>query len=89
VESQVYKWPREATDTDAAALEQWLTGHGWEIDPTVFMAGARGLAVQVRRIGAAWQDGESGLLILPGERVEYDGERMRTVTRPAAASATV
>lgn len=67
--------------------EQWLSGHGWEIDPTVFMAGARGPAVQVRRIGAAWQDGELGLLILPGGTVEYDGERMRTVPRRVTGAA--
>ncbi|MFG2716520.1 hypothetical protein ACGFX2_39310 [Streptomyces goshikiensis] len=77
-----YEWPREATAVDAAALERWLGGHGWEVDPTVFMGGARGPAVQVQRIGAAWQDGEPGLLILPGEAVEYDGSRMRTVVRP-------
>jgi hypothetical protein len=86
VESQMYEWPREATDMNAATLEQWLAGHGWEIDPTVFMAGARGPAVQVRRIGAAWQDGEPGLLILPGEMVEYDGAQMRTVVRPVTAA---
>lgn len=83
----MYEWPREAPDTDAAVLKQWLTGHGWEIDPTVFMTGARGPAVQVRRIGAAWQDGEPGLLILPGETVEYDGERMHTVVRPVTGAA--
>ncbi|GAA1111016.1 hypothetical protein [Streptomyces javensis] len=49
------------------------------------MAGAFGRAVQVRRIGAAWQDGEAGLLILPGETVEYDGERMQIASRQAAA----
>ncbi|MFZ3475430.1 hypothetical protein ACODT3_43135 [Streptomyces sp. 4.24] len=56
-------------------LEVWLAGHGWEVDPTVYMAGAGGAAVQVRRIEAS--DGESGLLILPAETVVWDGERMR------------
>ncbi|MEU3725688.1 hypothetical protein [Streptomyces sp. NPDC031705] len=83
-----YEWPREATGLEAAALEQWLAGHGWEIDPTVFMAGARGPAVQIRRIGAACQDAEGGLLVLPGEAVEFDGARMRTVLRPIPAAAT-
>ncbi|MDX3166017.1 hypothetical protein PV516_19710, partial [Streptomyces scabiei] len=49
-------------------------------DPTVFMAGARGPAVQVRRIGSNWEDGEPGLLILPGEVVTYDGNRMYIAT---------
>jgi hypothetical protein len=52
----------------------------------VFMSGARGPVVQVRGIGGAWQDGQPGLLILPGEVVEYDGERMRIVARRAAAA---
>ncbi|MFF5705633.1 hypothetical protein ACFY7H_24550 [Streptomyces sp. NPDC012794] len=84
-----YAWPREATGTDAEALEQWLAGHGWEIDPTVFMAGSRGQAVQIRRIGTAWQDRDPGLLVLPGESVEFDGRRMRTADHltPAAAAA--
>ncbi|MEV5451295.1 hypothetical protein [Streptomyces sp. NPDC052535] len=72
-----FEWPRGASTGDSLALEQWLAGHGWEIDPTVFMAGASGPAVQVRRIGEAWRDGEAGLLILPGEVVQYDGARMR------------
>ncbi|MET8753932.1 hypothetical protein ABZW32_28095 [Streptomyces sp. NPDC004667] len=82
-----YAWPREATGTDATTLERWLAGHGWEVDPTVFMAGARGPAVQIRRIGAAWQDGEPGLLVLPGETVEFDGARMRTARGPVPAAA--
>jgi hypothetical protein len=52
------------------------------------MAGARGRAVQVRRIGADWREGEAGLLILPGETVEFDGERMRIAPRQVAAGAT-
>ncbi len=81
-----YEWPRGAEKADGEGLEHWLAARGWEVDPTVFMAGARGQAVQVRRIGAAWQDGEPGLLILPGEMVEYDGERMRIVQCPMAGS---
>ncbi|MFI8244125.1 hypothetical protein ACIF83_44000 [Streptomyces sp. NPDC085866] len=84
--TSTYEWPRDASSEDFAALEQWLGEHGWEVDPTVFMAGARGPAVQVRRIGGAWQDGEAGLLILPGEVAEYDGGRIRIATRPAAAA---
>jgi hypothetical protein len=72
-----YRWPRGASGEDSAVLEEWLAERGWEVDPTVFMAGARGPAVQVRRVGAAWQGGEPGLLILLGEVVEYDGIRMR------------
>ncbi|MCJ0875876.1 hypothetical protein [Streptomyces sp. AP-93] len=49
------------------------------------MSGARGPAVQVRRIGAAWQDGELGLLILPGEVAQYDGAQMRIVSCPIEA----
>jgi hypothetical protein len=86
--ASTFEWPRGASSDDSAALEQWLGERGWEVDPTVFMAGARGPAVQVRRVGGAWQDGEPGLLILPGEVVEYDGERMRIAARPAAAAAT-
>lgn len=71
-----------ALDVRAAATDG-AAGHD---DPTAFMAGARGPAVQVRRIGAAWEDGEPGLLILPGEVVEYDGTRMRIV-RPAPDTA--
>ena len=84
----IFEWPRPASDEDAAALERWLAGHGWEVDPTVFMAGAQGPAVQVRRTGEAWQDGEPGLLILPGETVEFDGTRMRVVrgALPAGSS---
>ncbi|MEU9267249.1 hypothetical protein AB0E04_17615 [Streptomyces sp. NPDC048251] len=88
-ETSTYQWPRGAGGADSAALEQWLVGHGWEVDPTVFMSGARGPAVQVRRIGAAWQDGEPGLLILPGEVVEYDGEQMRIASRPVEAVSPV
>ncbi|MFD4242750.1 hypothetical protein ACFWP3_14285 [Streptomyces sp. NPDC058525] len=84
-ETSTYWWLRGAGGADSAALEQWLAGHGWEIDPTVFMSGARGPAVQVRRIGAAWQDGEPGLLILPGEVVGYDCAQMRIVSRPIEA----
>ncbi|MCF1592397.1 hypothetical protein [Streptomyces muensis] len=83
-----YEWPRGASREDSAALEAWLAQHGWEVDPTVFMAGARGPAVQVRRVGSAWEDGEPGLLILPGEVVEYDGSGMRIAT-PASETATV
>ncbi|QKV98217.1 hypothetical protein HUT19_41590 (plasmid) [Streptomyces sp. NA02950] len=83
-----YEWPRGASSEDSAALEAWLAQHGWEVDPTVFMAGARGPAVQVRRVGSAWEDGEPGLLILPGEVVEYDGSGMRIATS-ASATATV
>ncbi|GGZ82175.1 hypothetical protein GCM10010371_47410 [Streptomyces subrutilus] len=72
-----YAWPRGATPSDMVRLEAWLAGHGWEVDPTVYMAGAGGAAVQVRRIGAGWADGEAGLLILPAETVEWDGSRMR------------
>ncbi|MGW5421637.1 hypothetical protein [Streptomyces sp. NPDC003943] len=70
-----FEWPQAASSENSAALERWLAEHGREIDPTVVMVGARGPAVQVRRIGLAWQDGEPGLLILPGDVVEYDGER--------------
>ena len=83
--SCTYEWPRGASTEDAKVLEAWLAEHGWEVDPTVFMAGARGPAVQVRRIGSDWEEGEPGLLILPGEVVEYDGRRMRIVT-PAPES---
>ncbi|MDT0453733.1 hypothetical protein [Streptomyces hesseae] len=84
--TSTYQWPRGASSEDFAALEQWLAGHCWEVDPTVFMAGARGPAVQVRRIGADWRYGEPGLLILPGETVQYDGARMCIAPRPIAAS---
>jgi hypothetical protein len=79
--TSTFEWPRDASIGDSLALEQWLATHGWEIDPTVSMAGARGPAVQVRRIGKSWRDGEAGLLILPGEVVEYDGDRMRSPVR--------
>ncbi|MEV6403909.1 hypothetical protein AB0M58_13315 [Streptomyces bobili] len=82
-----YEWPREASGEDYAALGEWLAERGWEVDPSVFMAGARGPAVQMRRVGAAWQDGEPGLLILPGEVVEYDGTCMRIA--PNQRTATV
>ncbi|MFE8941075.1 hypothetical protein ACFYNX_26810 [Streptomyces sp. NPDC007872] len=82
--TSMFEWPRGATGADSAALERWLGEHGWEVDPSVFMAGARGPSVQVRRIGAAWQDGEPGLLILPGEMVEHDKGMMRIAARPAA-----
>ncbi|MFD3546058.1 hypothetical protein ACFWUW_10645 [Streptomyces sp. NPDC058655] len=74
-----YLWPREATSSDMVRLEEWLVGRGWEVDPTVYMAGARGAAVQVRRIGADWADGEAGLLILPAETVVWDGRLMQIV----------
>lgn len=81
-----YEWPRGASGEDSAALEEWLSERGWEVDPSVFMAGARGPAVQVRRVGAAWQDGEPGLLILPGEVVEYDGTCMRIAPHQRTAT---
>lgn len=82
--TSTFEWPRGAGGADSAALERWLAAFGWEVDPTVFMAGARGSAVQVRRVGAAWQDGEPGLLILPGETVTYDGDRMQIAGRSTA-----
>ncbi|MEU6071815.1 hypothetical protein ABZ864_47185 [Streptomyces sp. NPDC047082] len=78
-----YTWPRGASSEDSAALEQWLGERGWEVDPTVYMAGSRGPTVQIRRIGADWQDREPGLLVLPGEVVEFEGDRMRIATCPA------
>ncbi|MFJ6795057.1 hypothetical protein [Streptomyces sp. NPDC091268] len=72
-----FVWPRAAQGTDSEALEGWLAEHGWEVDPTVFMAGVLGPAVQVRRIGEAGEEDEPGLLILPGEAMEYDGTRIR------------
>jgi hypothetical protein len=78
--TSTFEWPRGATIRDSLALEQWLANHGWEVDPTVFMVGASGPAVQVRRVGEAWRDGETELLIVPGEVVQYDGERMRIVS---------
>ncbi|MFG2986546.1 hypothetical protein ACGFYQ_35785 [Streptomyces sp. NPDC048258] len=77
-----YEWPRGATQSDMHRLEAWLARHGWEVDPTVYMAGAGGAAVQVRRIDAAWADGE-GLLILPAETVMWDGTRIRVAPRAA------
>ncbi|MFD6972218.1 hypothetical protein [Streptomyces sp. NPDC059949] len=81
-----YAWPRGATPSATAQLEEWLAERGWEVDPTVYMAGTAGAAVQVRRIGAAWADGEAGLLILPAETVVWDGTRMR-IAPPAAVPA--
>ncbi|MER5984326.1 MULTISPECIES: hypothetical protein [unclassified Streptomyces] len=81
-----YEWPRGATPSDMIQLEAWLAQHGWEVDPTVYMAGAGGAAVQVRRTGAAWQDGEAGLLILPAETVLWNGTRMQ-IAPPAAVPA--
>ncbi|MDF9811125.1 hypothetical protein M2266_000356 [Streptomyces sp. SPB162] len=74
-----FLWPRGADAEDTAALEAWLDARGWEIDPTIFMAGVGGPAVQVRRIGETWQDGDDGLLILPGESVTFDAWRMSVV----------
>ncbi|MEU9982837.1 hypothetical protein [Streptomyces sp. NPDC050856] len=74
---QTHHWVRGAGETEMAELEKWLAERGWEVDPTVYMAGAGGAAVQIRRIGAAWEDGEPGLLILPNETVQWDGQRMR------------
>ncbi|MFD7911058.1 hypothetical protein ACFV30_10045 [Streptomyces sp. NPDC059752] len=85
--STTFEWPRGAEARDTAALESWLDAHGWEVDPTVFMAGGLGPAVQVQPIGGAGQDGEPGLLILPGETVEYAGDRMRIAPRAAAPAA--
>lgn len=65
--STTFEWPRGAEARDTEALELWLAVHGWEVDPTVFMAGGLGPAVQVQPIGGACQDGEPGLLILPGK----------------------
>ncbi|MFI5979365.1 hypothetical protein ACIBEA_00665 [Streptomyces sp. NPDC051555] len=86
-----YAWPRGAEAADSAALERWLADHGWEVDPMVFMAGGLGPAVQVRPVGSG-SDGEPGLLILPGETVEFAGTRMRIAhhappdTRPRAGA---
>ncbi|MDJ0343351.1 hypothetical protein QMK19_19695 [Streptomyces sp. H10-C2] len=79
-----FLWPRLAEADDTTALEAWLDARGWEIDPTIFMAGTAGPAVQVRRIGTNWQDGEDGLLILPGESVTFDAWRMCVVPKPGA-----
>ncbi|GLX19786.1 MULTISPECIES: hypothetical protein [Streptomyces] len=90
-----YAWPRWAEAADGEALERWLAGHGWEVDPMVFMAGGLGQAVQVRPIGSAPDgsapdgpdpDGEAGLLILPGETVEFAGTRIRIARRIPAAT---
>lgn len=78
-----HAWPRGATPAAMAQLEEWLAERGWEVDPTVYMAGAGGAAVQVRRVGAAWADGDAGLLILPAETVVWDGTRMRIAPRAA------
>lgn len=43
--TDTYHWPRGASERDMAAVEAWLDTHGWEVDPTVFMAGARDPAV--------------------------------------------
>ncbi|MCX4960483.1 MULTISPECIES: hypothetical protein [Streptomyces] len=86
-----FEWPRGAEARDTEALELWLAVHGWEVDPTVFMAGGLGPAVQVQPIGGACQDGEPGLLILPGETVEYARDRIRIAPRstvPAACGAS-
>ncbi|MFD9726293.1 hypothetical protein [Streptomyces sp. NPDC059072] len=80
---RTYTWPRGATSSDMVRLEAWLAERGWEVDPTVYMAGAGGAAVQVRRTDAAWQDGEAGLLVLPAETVVWDGTRLR-IASPAA-----
>ncbi|MFI8342119.1 hypothetical protein ACIF8W_18930 [Streptomyces sp. NPDC085639] len=81
-----FEWPRGAAARDTAALELWLAVHGWEVDPTVFMAGGLGPAVQVQPIGAADEDEEPGLLILPGETVEYAQDRMRIAPRATVAA---
>ncbi|MCY0917445.1 hypothetical protein OS965_04535 [Streptomyces sp. H27-G5] len=86
-ESTTYVWPRQATPSDTEQLEGWLAERGWEVDPTVYMAGAGGAAVQVRRAGAVWADGEPGLLILPAETVVWDGARIR-IAPPSAVPAT-
>ncbi|MBW5484778.1 hypothetical protein [Streptomyces bambusae] len=85
--ASTYAWPRGATTADSWQLESWLARHGWEVDPTVFMAGALGPAVQIRRSGGTGAEGEDGLLVLPGETVEYDGERMRIAPWDAAVPA--
>ncbi|MFF4444302.1 hypothetical protein [Streptomyces sp. NPDC001502] len=85
--STTFEWPRDAQARDTAALELWLAVHGWEVDPTVFMAGGLGPAVQVQPIGGAGQDGEPGLLILPGETVVYARDRIRIAPRAAVAAA--
>lgn len=85
--STTFAWPRDAQARDTAALELWLAVHGWEVDPTVFMAGGLGPAVQVQPIGGAGHDGEPGLLILPGETVEYARDRIRIAPRDAAPAA--
>lgn len=87
--ASTYEWPRGAERADSEALERWLDARGWEVDPTVFMAGMLGPAVQVRRIARPWQDCEAGLLILPGETVAFDGGRMRIVPRTAAPAQAV
>ncbi|WP_331728220.1 hypothetical protein [Streptomyces sp. NBC_00158] len=85
-----YAWPRWAEAADGEALERWLAGHGWEVDPMVFMAGGLGRAVQVRPAGSGPDgpdpEGEAGLLILPGETVEFAGSRIRIAHRTPAAT---
>lgn len=85
--STTFEWPRGAEARDTAALELWLAVHGWEVDPSVFMAGGLGPAVQVQPIGGEGQDTEPGLLILPGETVEYARDRIRIASRAAAPTA--
>ncbi|MFF4368303.1 hypothetical protein [Streptomyces sp. NPDC001594] len=84
--TSTYEWPRGATPSDMIQLEAWLSAYGWEVDPTVYMAGAGGAAVQVRRMGGSWEDSEPGLLILPAETVLWDGSRIRIAhTAPVPA----
>ncbi|RSS76742.1 hypothetical protein [Streptomyces sp. WAC06614] len=85
--TSTYAWPRGAQATDSAALERWLTRHGWEVDPMVFMTGTLGPAVQIRPTIPTGPDQEPGLLVLPGETVAYDGHRMRiAATTPRSPS---
>ncbi|MFD0267269.1 hypothetical protein ACFVGY_11810 [Streptomyces sp. NPDC127106] len=84
--ASTYTWPRGAETADGEELECWLAGHGWEIDPTVFMAGVLGPAVQVRRIDSTCREDDAGLLILPGETVVFDGERIRVRPRAFASA---
>ncbi|MFJ2822288.1 hypothetical protein ACIO7M_14360 [Streptomyces toxytricini] len=86
--ANTYDWPRGAESADSEALERWLDARGWEVDPTVFMAGVLGPAVQVRPAGETAFEDEAGLLILPGETVRFDGRRMRIVPPLAAAAAS-
>ncbi|MFF2197010.1 hypothetical protein [Streptomyces sp. NPDC058157] len=84
--TSTYEWPRGATPSDMIRLEAWLSAYGWEVDPTVYMAGAGGAAVQVRRRSLSGQDGEQGLLILPADTVLWDGTRMRLASFAAVPS---